>query len=135
MNNDKKHFFSSLIAIFCIYRNNYSWRDSFIPTMNPKKKWEKQWSRGNDRTHISNQQRQFRPESIPVTRTSSVSSLSSSPSPPDTGSPTPQESPQQVNSPSTFETRFVNRHNLLNMCITIILSFWCIRGVILFISF
>ena len=81
-----------------------------MTTMNPKKKWEKQWSRGNDRTHISNQQRQFRPESIPVTRTSSVSSLSSSPSPPDTGSPTPQESPQQVNSPSNFETRLVNRH-------------------------
>ena len=84
-----------------------------MTTMNPKKKWEKQWSRGNDRTHISNQQRQFRPESIPVTRTSSVSSLSSSPSPPDTGSPTPQESPQQVNSPSNFETRLVNRHKYI----------------------
>ena len=91
--------------------------------MNPKKKWEKQWSRGNDRTHISNQQRQFRPESIPVTRTSSVSSLSSSPSPPDTGSPTPQESPQQVDSPSNFETRLVNRHKYIQYVHYINLSF------------
>ena len=102
--------------------------------MNPKKKWEKQWSRGNDRTHISNQQRQFRPESIPVTRTSSVSSLSSSPSPPDTGSPTPQESPQQVDSPSNFETRLVNRHKYTHYVLSS-LSFRYICNVTLYIYF